>query len=297
MATLRSQLWKFQFHVSSPTSFCSVGEPVELSSKFIRYSTFKTGKEQLVRCPHPTPLYHMTMIATPPIPTGELWQSWEPPSTFSQSQSLWSGLPQHVPDDVSPLHHGSPRSGFPHRELPRLPQKPREEEEWECHPSGCCQRCKGWVGRGLIYMWIPVTISDVIITSCTEIQDLPRCSTGSPSGMVYGTYLTIPRPNGVADLGVHTRTASESCMSTNPSISGIFFAIKHWISKHYYVSLPVWYYCELFILHTPTYTSPTALSRRCWACIQAWAAIGACLQVSTADNEREECGSWGKQYV
>ena len=27
---------------------CSVGEPVELSSKFIRYSTFKTGKEQLV---------------------------------------------------------------------------------------------------------------------------------------------------------------------------------------------------------------------------------------------------------
>ena len=27
---------------------CSVGEPVELSSRFIRYSTFKTGKEQLV---------------------------------------------------------------------------------------------------------------------------------------------------------------------------------------------------------------------------------------------------------
>jgi len=27
----------------------SLGEPVELSSKFIRYSTFRTGKEQLVK--------------------------------------------------------------------------------------------------------------------------------------------------------------------------------------------------------------------------------------------------------
>ena len=30
----------------------SQGEPVELSSKFIRYSTFKTGKEQLVSLIH-----------------------------------------------------------------------------------------------------------------------------------------------------------------------------------------------------------------------------------------------------
>lgn len=28
--------------------YISIGEPVELSSKFIRYSTFRTGKEQLV---------------------------------------------------------------------------------------------------------------------------------------------------------------------------------------------------------------------------------------------------------
>lgn len=71
----------------------------------------------------------------------------------------------------------------------------------------------------------------------SEIPSLPRCSTASPTGSVltYGSHLTIPRPNGVPDPAIHTRTASESSMKPGPSISGIFFAIKHWISKHFYV--------------------------------------------------------------
>ena len=50
--TISQLIIRLKYHYFYST-FCSVGEPVELSSKFIRYSTFKTGKEQLVRiCTH-----------------------------------------------------------------------------------------------------------------------------------------------------------------------------------------------------------------------------------------------------
>ena len=49
---VRYELGVVSFSVCVLLSVCSLGEPVELNSKFIRYSTFKTGKEQLVSSLH-----------------------------------------------------------------------------------------------------------------------------------------------------------------------------------------------------------------------------------------------------
>lgn len=52
----------------------------------------------------------------------------------------------------------------------------------------------------------------------------------------YGKSLTVPRQNGIGNAVPHSRTASESAMGASSSISGIFFALKHWICKHFHVS-------------------------------------------------------------
>ena len=52
----------------------------------------------------------------------------------------------------------------------------------------------------------------------------------------YGKSLTVPRQNGIGNSIPHSRTASESAMGASSSISGIFFALKHWICKHFHVS-------------------------------------------------------------
>lgn len=50
LTTLSLSLWSSPSFTRTHTH--SLGEPVELSSKFIRYSTFKSGKEQLVSKEH-----------------------------------------------------------------------------------------------------------------------------------------------------------------------------------------------------------------------------------------------------
>ena len=72
---------------------------------------------------------------------GELWYVGEPFGASCQSQSLRPRLSQHVPDDLSPLHDGSPHPGLSIKELPRLPLHEGEEEKWEHYTTGCSQRC------------------------------------------------------------------------------------------------------------------------------------------------------------
>lgn len=63
------------------------------------------------------------------------------------------------------------------------------------------------------------------------------------------SLLTLPRQNGLGSpahlssgsptLGRRRKSASEDAASSNgveSSVTGIFFALKHWVCKHFYVS-------------------------------------------------------------
>ena len=83
---------------------------------------------------------------------------------------------------------------------------------------------------------------DAVRDARTVTVDTTLCrSPRSPRSPSYGKSLTVPRQNGIGNHAPPSRTASESAMETSVNISGIFFALKHWICKHFHVS--TWTHC------------------------------------------------------
>lgn len=118
----------------------SIGEPVELSSKFIRYSTFRTGKEQLVSQSCDS-VDHMT-LGLGHAPSGEQWEPGVLAGTARQDQLLWPGLPQYVPSHLPPLHQCTDSPGLPGKELLGVSAL-TGKAAWQYHTSRCragCQR-------------------------------------------------------------------------------------------------------------------------------------------------------------
>lgn len=172
----------------------SLGEPVELSSRFIRYSTFKTGKEQLVNC-------------------GDL-------------ESLLQRLAKvnHFGlDFLNTFLMTFPLYTSAHAVMDFL-----EESFHEC------------LGRRERKRSGSITPQDAVRDArAISSPSLPRCTTHSVT--VTGNFLTVPHQNGAtgggggaAVSGVHNRTASQSAIETSASVSGVFFALKHWICKHFH---------------------------------------------------------------
>ncbi|XP_019853320.1 PREDICTED: ras-specific guanine nucleotide-releasing factor 1-like [Amphimedon queenslandica] len=167
----------------------SQGEPVELNSKFMRYSTFRSGKEQLVSCGNlDSLLLRLTKVS---------YFGLDFLNTFLTTFPLFT-TPQNVLDYLIKSYHHC------------MEEKAKKSMSLSLPPEDCTRHSK--------HLVTPVHVSASNRTTLPgnnpRLSPLPTCSysgNASNKGKVNG-----------------------GSSSDSGSVSGIFFALKHWICKHFY---------------------------------------------------------------